>query len=262
MAFVKTPQECAAIQRLFARPRWLLDGVRVRFATSADFIDYVLPPCLQPTNDPSAIVSVGRWQSACCGEFDTASVYVTCTDGMDVGLYNVAMIVTGDTPVTWGREVWGEVKKRGDIGYYRGPSSVHAFAERNGVRLIEIAATLRGDPARTASSGLCFEVKAYPAANGIGLEYNPRLVRLSVRSDHAIERSAEAEVRFAGSPFDPLDTIPILSVAEAAHVVDTPIYEVVSVTELADPDTYLPYVYGRHYDDLTQFRIPPELATP
>lgn len=261
MAFVKTPQECAAIQRYFARPRWLLDGVRVRFATSPDFIAYVLPPCLKPAGDASAVVSIGRWQSACCGEFDTASVYVTCTDGQDIGLYNVAMIVTGDTPVTWGREVWGEVKKRGEIGYYRGPDSVYAFAERNGVRLIEVAAKLQGAPVTTTSNGLCFEVKAYPAANGIGLEYNPRLVRLTIRSDAAVERSAEAEIRFAGSPFDPLDTIPIVSVTAAAHVADAPIYEVAGVTELADPEAYIPYVYGRHYDDLTMFRTPPELAT-
>ena len=261
MGFVKTADECQAIQRLFARPRWLLDGVRVRFTTTTDFIQSVLPPCLEPAAEAAGVISVGRWQSACCGEFDTASVYVSCTDGEVEGLYNLAMIVTGDTPVTWGREVWGEVKKRGDIGYFRSPSSIFAYAERNGTRLIEIEARVDGPETATSTSGWCFEVKAFPAANGIGLEHPPRLVRIKVSSEAARERAGTATLRLGGTAFDPLDTIPISDLGSASHVSDSPVYEVIDVRDLPDEEAYIPYVYGRHYDDLTKFRIPDELAT-
>lgn len=261
MGFVKTAEECQAIQRFFARPRWLLDGVRVRFETTTDFIRSVLPPCLEPVADASGVLSVGRWQSACCGEFDTASVYVSCTDGEVEGLYNLAMIVTGDTPVTWGREVWGEVKKRGEIGYFRAPSSIYAYADRNGTRLIEIEARIDGPETTTAASGWCFEVKAFPAANGIGLEHAPRLVRVRVTSEAAQEHAGTARVRLRGTDFDPLDTIPITGLARASHVSDRPVYEVTDVRELPNPEAYIPYVYGRHYDDLTKFRVPDELSS-
>lgn len=76
MGYVKTPAEIAAMRPMFADPKFLLDGLRIEFETSMDFIKSVLPPCLQAPAKPTALASIGRWQSWACGEFDTACLYV------------------------------------------------------------------------------------------------------------------------------------------------------------------------------------------
>ncbi len=86
------------------------------------------------------------------------------------------MLVTGDMPIAWGREVWGEVKKAGTIGYFPTNASVFAYGERQGMRLVEIEAQLTGEAEVTPSGGRAFEIKAYPAADGVGLQYDPLLV--------------------------------------------------------------------------------------
>ncbi len=260
MGFVKTADEVTALEEFYRNPRWLLDGIQVQFETTEEFVRSVLPPCLEPTPAPGGVVSMGRWQSACCGEFETACVFVNAVHEGDVGVYTLTMIVTGDTPVTWGREVWGEVKKTGQIGYYPSDTHFYGYAERNGTRLIQIDAELGGTSQAHAGKGWAFEIKAYPSATGVGLEYDPLLVKMSIDSPDATVQEATAKITLDGNQFDPLDTVPIVRVGRAVRVSGTPIYKVEDVITLPDRDAYIPYVYGRHYDDLRAFRVPPELS--
>ncbi len=76
MGFVKTAAEVAEIQQYFQHPRWMVTRTQVEFETSHEFVRTVLPPCLDPPESPTGVVSIGRWQSHCCGEFDTASTFI------------------------------------------------------------------------------------------------------------------------------------------------------------------------------------------
>src|SRR5689334_22990069 len=141
MGFVKTPEQVAEIEGLLAETRYIVDQVAIGFETTEEFVRAVLPPPLTPTERPSGMACVTRGQSTFCGEYDLAWVGINAQHGDLFGVYTLAMIVAGDMgelPITAGRETWGEVKKQGRMGYSRDSDHVRGFAERHGVRLIEI----------------------------------------------------------------------------------------------------------------------------
>lgn len=256
MGYVKTKAEVAEIQRMMTHARYVCDGVTVAFETTPAFVEYILPPCLQPTPQPTGFVNVSRWQSVHSGEFDLAWVGIMAQFGNIEGAYTIAMLLNGDTPISIGRERWGEVKKRAELGYFHDGPHLYGFGARNGVRLIEVRATLGADegPSETRSHSL--EIKAFPAADGVGLEYDPVLVVRDSRATYRSVRRGSAKITLRGTEFDPLDTVPIVSVGEATHVVGETIPQVTQRVPLANRDDYLPYVLGRHYDDLRLFPQP------
>lgn len=256
-SYVKTAQEIEAIERLFEEPRFLYEGVRVEFLTSPDFVRSVLPPGLEPCAEPQAMVSLGRWQSALCGEFDTASVFVKALHQGDVGYYNLSMLVSGEMPVVWGREVWGEVKKHGRIGVHRDGNLFYAWAERGGQRLIEIDARLDREVRDVKTTSVALEVKAYPSASGRGLESDPLLVKLNCDAHYGTVIHGDAEVTLRSGAHDPIGSIPIVEIKGAAFAEGETVYSLIGSQKLCDAADYLPYFYGRHYDDFLTFQAAP-----
>lgn len=256
MGYVKTPAEVAAMRQMFAAPKFLLDGLRIEFETSMDFIRSVLPPCLEAPAKPLALASVGRWQSWACGEFDTACIYVAARhNGID-GYYNLTMLVSGDMPIAWGREVWGEAKKSAAMRLHRDGNDFYAFGERHGVRLIELEAELGPDQGAGESIGHSFEVKAHPSADGAGLEYDPVLIVLKAHTRYTTLRQGTGRLTLRSSAFDPCGTVPVVRTLGAVHVNGESDYSVEAAIPQKDRAAYIPYVYGRNFDDLAQYPIP------
>ena len=86
------------------------------------------------------------WQSRVCGEFESAALMVYARYGDVVGTYFLTLVVSGDMPVTFGRELWGEPKKLGSSRLYRDGDTMYGYGERNGTRLIAIELDLRPRP--------------------------------------------------------------------------------------------------------------------
>ncbi|RSL44339.1 hypothetical protein CEP53_011279 [Fusarium sp. AF-6] len=76
-------------------------------------------------------------ESKLCGEFDCAIVSLDAKFRGEPGTFMLKIIISNDLPVTWGREVWGEAKEAGKFRLWRSGDWQYAYAERNGVRLIE-----------------------------------------------------------------------------------------------------------------------------
>lgn len=255
MSYVRSKEDVAEIEALFQRPRFLYEGLRVVFRTAADFVSEVLPPGLEPSDDPLGYVSIGRWQSAVCGEFDTGSVFLKARhEGMD-GWYNLTMIVSGETPVVWGREVWGEVKKHGRAAVHKDGNRYYAYAERNGVRLMEIDATLTDRRTAVVDTSVALEVKAYPAASGAGLEYDPLLVKLECTTSFNEVVGGTGTLTLRSSAADPVGTIPVTGIESVSFAEGETAYQLLGVHKLCEREQYLPYFYGRHYDDFMKFPV-------
>jgi hypothetical protein len=254
MGYVKTPDELAQMQGVYKIARFQIDGLSIEFETTPEFVREVLPPCFGPLETPKALARVSRWQSALCGEFDTAIVGLMARYGDIEGFYTLLMVVTGDMPVTLGREMWGEVKKTGSAFLYTYRGSMYGYCERNGTRLVEIEAEVGPDLGPTMSEDFALEIKAFPAADGVGLQYDPVALVLKASSSYASVQEGSGSLTLTGTPWDPVDTIPIVSVGTARHVTGISLYSCVRQNALSDRDAYLPYVYGRHYDDFTLFR--------
>lgn len=256
MGYVKSSEDVAAMLSLMKRAHYVADQVNVEFTSTTDFIEHVLPPCLEPVDEPRGVINVSRWQSIYCGEFDMGCVYLFARHRNIEGVYCLNMFMSGEAPITMGREHYGEPKKLARMGYHHDGPYIYGYVERHGVRLIEVNATLGEDEGPAEAEFHALELKAFPAAKGDGLEYDPLLVVSTNVDTHRSVRSGTAEVTLRGTAHDPLETIPIVSLGKAVHTVGESITCVTDTYAYPDRDAYLPYTLGRDYDNTTLLARP------
>jgi acetoacetate decarboxylase len=254
MGYVRTPVEIARIRELLAPSRYVLEGISVEFETTPEFIESVTPPCFKPAGT-SGLVTVARWQSAVCGEFESSAVMIFLEHEGVVGSYFLTLVVSGDMPVTLGREMWGEPKKLGAAHLYRDGDDVYGYAERFGTRIVQIDATFTSDLGPQLQTSNWLELAGRYRADGT-LAHDPEVIHFEVTRDFDMIREGAAELTLTGTPFDPVDEIPVLSTGKALHYTGRAAYAEISRTAYPDRDALLPYLLGRGFDDLTQFRVP------
>lgn len=257
MSFVATPEEVKAFQELSSKPAFSQELVTLDFTTTPEFIKSVLPPNFEPGDKPNGHISVGTFESRLCGEFDCAMVSIDVKFNGRPGTYLLELIVSGDMPVTWGREVWGEVKKTGTCKIWRSGNYRYAVAERNGVRLIELQGEFGDDLKPRTREGTAYEIKAYPHSMGKGLQWQPKVNQLTVIEHDTRWSQGSGRIVIRGTSADPLHSIPILAISDLEYVSGRAEYTVVADYDLGiqNTDSYLPYLVGRHYDDLRDFKV-------
>lgn len=256
MGYVKTRAEVEELERYFSEPLFTMEGLWLDFQTTPEFVASVLPPCLQPAASPSGEILVANCQSRCCGEFGGAAIFLRARYGDIEGLYTIEMLISNDMPVTWGREVLGEVKKTANIVLYRDGDDRFGYVERNGVRLVELEASLGPDEGPAEQVGHALEIKAYPSADGRGLQYDPLLVVVEIADRFEHTASGDGSPTLRGTAFDPVHTVPVMGISRVGYFTGESRYRTVAMIPQPNRDDYVPYVYGRHYDDLRLFDQP------
>ncbi|KAK1842596.1 hypothetical protein CCHR01_14783 [Colletotrichum chrysophilum] len=255
MSYVATPEEVRAWEELSSKPSFSQELITVDFTTTPEFIKSVISPGFEPGDEPRGHLSLGTMESRLCGEFDCVMVSIDVKFRGRHGTHMLELIISGDTPVTWGREVWGEVKKTGICRMWRSGSYRYAYAERNGVRLIELVGEFGDDLPARKREATAFEIKAYPHSMGKGLQWEPRVNILTVVEEDTRRSVGKGRLAVRGTSSDPLHSIPILSIGDMEYVSGKADYTVVEEHELGCGQAYLPYLVGRHYDDLRDFRV-------
>jgi acetoacetate decarboxylase len=248
MGFVKTPEEIARIEHALSHPRFVNgEMLSVDFLSEPEVVSGVLPPPLEPGAEPLVSAMIGRWQSNCVGDFYGGAIYVAARhDGIE-GRYVLAMWMDGDIPTIFGRDLFGEPKKLAESRLHHRGEEYTAWLERGGVRLLELHAQLPDDLGPSQGEGVNFNFKARPAASGIGLQEDAILTRATF---HTIVRKARAgtgTLTLRGTVHDPLDELPIVSIAGASFVECDLIASCESVATVP-ADVFLPYHHGRHDD--------------
>lgn len=249
MGFVKTEDEIEAIKDIIYPTHFEYESIVVRFETDEEFLREVLPPCFEPPKAPCvAKAFVSSWQSRRSG-FDCAMVDLPARFGDYEGWYHLTHLINGDMPITLGREMWGEAKKRGEMHLEFDGNKARGWGERNGVKLIEIEAEF--DPEKLppqVNEQKRLELKAFISSDGRGLQYNPIVLKLE-QTEYIDELwKGSGKLTFRGSDTDPTDTVPIVKILDAGHEIGTSTVGVVEEIEMSDRDPYLPYVWGRAYD--------------
>lgn len=257
MGFVKTAEEVKEIQRLLADGKFTTEGVTIEFETTPEFVRSVLAPCFEPAGQPIAYANISRWQSAMCGEFECAIVFLKCRYKEHEGTTMLWIVVSGDMPVTIGREMWGEPKKTGSAQVYMDGHEFYGYAERNGKRLIEISAEFGENIGPVVYQSLDFELKATPHVSGYGLQDDVVLTCMKNTENYSVRREGSGQLKFSGTEMDPLDSIPVVSVGKAYYSQGESSWIVPWFDTLPDRDAYLPFIYGQKYDD---FRLFPQVA--
>lgn len=252
MGYVKTPDEIARIEHALSHPRFVNgEMLSIDFLTEPEVVAAVLPPPLQAADEPLLTAMVGRWQSNCVGDFHGGAIYVAARHEGIEGRYVLAMWMDGDVPTIYGRDLFGEPKKLAESKLHRRGEQYSAWLDRHGVRLLELNAQLPTELEPTESQGVNFNFKARPAANGIGLQEDAILTRATFQTIIRSGRTGSGSLTLRGTVHDPLDDLPILSIASASYLECDLIAACESVATVP-ADQFLPYHHGRH-DDWSAF---------
>ncbi|OQE14956.1 hypothetical protein PENSTE_c031G00635 [Penicillium steckii] len=255
MSFVASPEEVRVWEEFSSKPCFSQELITLDFTTTPEFIKSVLPPGFESGDEPKGHISVGTFESKLCGEFDCAMVSIDVKFQGRPGTHMLELLVSGDMPVTWGREVWGEVKKTGTCKLWRSGNYRYACAERNGVRLIELQGEFGDDLAPRTRQGTGYEIKAYPHSMGKGLQWEPKVNVLTIVEQDTRRSIGTGRLVVRGTSADPLHCIPILAISDMEYVSGEATYTVVEEHDLGCGQAYLPYLVGRHYDDLRAFKV-------
>lgn len=249
MGFVKTKEELSAIQKEVGNPRFTnCEMLMVEFLTRPDIVEHVLPPGLDPGTEPSVSAMVGRWQSNGMGNFEGGAIYVSARHKAIEGTYVLAMYMSTDTAILYGREVFGEPKKQANMGLYRLGNRMSGWIERKGVRLIELGADLNNDLDISEPLKLInFNIKAFPATNGIGMEDDAFLTLAELEGRLTTNREGVGSVVLRGTRHDPLDELEIVNVRGAVYLEGDLVGKARTVARIPSDD-FLPYFYARTDD--------------
>jgi acetoacetate decarboxylase len=190
---------------------------------------------------------VGRWQSNCVGDFYGGAIYVAAQhDGVD-GDYVLSMLMDGDVPTIYGRDLFGEPKKLAESALHRSGDHFSGWVDRGGVRLIELRGDVPDELGPSETEGVNFNFKARPAANGIGLQEDAILTRAEFHVSVRSARIGSGSVVLRGTVHDPLDEIPIVSVL-GGRFVECDLIARCEAVATVPAATFAPYHHGRHDD--------------
>lgn len=248
MSFVKNAAEIARIEAALSGPRFVnAQMLTVDFLAEPEQVADLLPPPLRPSDAPRVTAMVGRWQSNCVGDFNGGAIYVAARHGELEGDYVLAMYMSSDAAIIYGRDLFGEPKKQSTSALFKSGDRMTGWVERNGVRLIHLEAELDTDHEPSEVSGANFNFKARPAANGVGLEEDAILTVATFDNRLRVNREGRGAVVLRGTAHDPLDELEVAEVIRGAYIEGDLIASCEAVASVP-ADIFLPYHYGRMDD--------------
>jgi acetoacetate decarboxylase len=219
MRFVKTPEEIARIEAAIGNPSFSgAQSFSVEFLVDPAFVEEVLPPPLEPVEEPKMRAMVGRWQSNCVGDFCGGAVYISVRHEGVAGDYNFFQYMDTDASVIYGRDVFGEPKKIARSRLHRRGNHFTAAIERGGVEIVALEAELERDGGPGVHRRSSFNFKSRPAADGHGLEEDAILTRADFEAEVRVALEGSGRIRFGGTADDPLDQIPVTEVIRATYI--------------------------------------------
>lgn len=252
MSFVRTESEVEAIQsRQAANEFREMRTLTLRFRTDPAFAERVLPPGLEPT-DPVMEVEVSEvGDSNCVGPFAGGGLYLRAAHEGHEGKHCLAMPMTTDAAVTWGRELFGEPKKLADVRLAKSGPEVTGAVDRRGERVVDLAAEVTEERPVDAATETVFHYKYLPDAAGDGLQFDPVLVAAEFESDVGRLLTGAGSVEFHDTAHDPYGDVPVVETVGAAYSEADTVSGQTALTTV-DAEAFLPYAYstGRVDDPL------------
>ena len=250
MSLVRTDDEVERVLEAVREPKFLdATLLTVGFKTDPDIVERLLPPGLDPVDEPLAraeVVRVGR--SNCVGAFEGAGLYVRARHGDLEGQYCLSMPMSTDSAVRWGRETLGEPKKQAAVTLESDGDRVVGRAERGRTTLLALHATLEEERASRPGTTTVFHYRALPAVDGSGLAFDPELVEVTIESDPSRVETGRAAVTLGSTDHDPLADLPVETVRDAS-LVETDLVLGAEVLTTVDREAFLPYAFGVGMDD-------------
>lgn len=251
MGFVKTKEEMA---KIFRETYDFYDAemLTVYYETKPEIVEHLLPPPLKPPAMPIAFVFVANYPKTNFGiSYLESAIFVRATFNGEEGNYCLSMPVTNDMALIGGREMFGYPKKIARIQIGREGKKVVGWTERHDVRFLDIKANLTGTfnvpevqdffAQAGGTAAVMYNFKFFPAPDGMGFDYKPRLIREEVLIGPKSVEFGEAELTLKSSPNDPWGDVEVVRVLGAIYTIGDNSMKKGSVVAEADPTEFTPY---------------------
>src|SRR4051794_28487988 len=220
------------------------------YETDPEVIAAVLPPPLEPSDEPLvrvtvATVDLGRGLPP----FGAGSFAVQAQHEGTVGNYALLMPMTTEQSVVGGRETFGEPKKLAEVSLTRDGQEVHGRVARLGTTIIEITGRVTDplDPVEGRRTDFYF--KFLPSPDGKGFDSEPALVYCHRDETSRSVEAVDGELVLRDSRFDPVADLPIrrlvgITLSERRSI------QRGEIVSRVPAEWLLPYAHQR-YDDLS-----------
>jgi acetoacetate decarboxylase len=248
--WVKTPEQIRKIEERLAAPAFLQGKMMsVSFLTRPEIVRQVLPPPLEPAGQPLVTVSVCTFGSSnCVGEFAGGVVDVLARYKDIEANHCLAMPMSTDVAIIFGRELFGEPKKQGRVRLESDGDVVRGIVERFGIPYIQLEGRFTENvPISGPSFSDRFHFKFMHAANGRGLEFDPIIVHAHFRNEAKVMKRGQGKVTLKATPHDPLSEIEVVEL-KGANYIEGDIYAEAKAIGTVSAEKFLPYAF-QNIDD-------------
>ena len=257
MSFIKTAEEIASIYKE-TYDFYDAEMLTVFWETKPEIVKRLLPDPLKPAKKPIALAFVANYPRTNFGvSYLESALFLRAEFNGEEGNYCLAMPVTNDMALILGREMFGYPKKIANINFNRREKDVKGLTERHGVRFFEVKAKLTGKlntedapsilaqvfSVGSTSMVTTFNFKYFPAPEGNGFDFHPRLVREEVEFRPSVIEVGEAEILLRPSKYDPWVEVEIVRVLGAIYTVGNNSMRKGKVVAEADPLAFAPFSF-------------------
>jgi acetoacetate decarboxylase len=209
----------------------------VGFQTDPGVLAQLLPRPLEPPDEGLAVAFVAHYPETNFGvTYREGALVVPAAFKGEVGGYCLAMPVDNDMAMVGGREHFGFPKKLADeITLERDQGHVVGRVVRHTVEILRLEAELTSDidigslgrlvpnqvqdlEGNPAVPFVSFLFKHFPAADGSGFEYLPRLIRqVTLLRPREGLQSGVGKIELGRAPADPLGEIPVREIVTVVY---------------------------------------------
>jgi acetoacetate decarboxylase len=250
VGYIRSSAEIDAIRRVYARPRFGPgEQLAITFRTDESAYRRLLPPLLEPADEPIASVSVGRWRSNCIGDFTGGNLTLRARYLGVEGAYPLTIWMNTTYSVDLGRDHFGEPKKLAHASIRREGDTLRGHVERFGVRVIDAEVDLGPDLGPKELERFTYNYRARLTPDGDHLDGDAVLTRTRVLTTARSRYASTGRLVLRASPFDPVDEVPIEEILGAEYQQHTMDVECESIASVP-AEQFLPFHLGRIDDPL------------
>jgi acetoacetate decarboxylase len=230
----------------------------VFWETKPEIIMRLLPPPLKPTAAPVAMAFLANYPKTGFGlTYRESALFISATYKGVEGNYCLAMPVTDDMAMVYGREYYGYPKKMAEVHIIQNGDNYEGWTQRRGHRFMEVRANLTGqfnDPEAEKKHflqvnkdgtfrGIAFTYRFFPGPNADLADYNPWLVQQETVFRTKSIKFGEAEISFQNSPFDPWSEVEVVKMLGAIYMVGNNTMLPGQSVAKVDPIQFAPYAF-------------------
>ena len=250
MGFVKTREELERYYGLGVRQVKGAKMIGVIFEVDPEVTERLLPPPLEQADAPGGLIFIANYPVTNLGPgYKEAALFLRCKYRGEAGSHCLSMPITSEPRMHNGRDVFGFPKKMAAIHLEKEGRSARGWVEREGVRFVEIEATLTDAIPQLPPMGPTYLFKAMPRID-LTPGFDGPVFLAAQRTDivpHSVEIGT-ADLTLRPSEHDPWTDIGNPKVTAAFYIESDNTMLPGKILAEVDPGLYLP-----HYFKMTDF---------